>query len=911
MKWRLSSYSSLVVALLAVLCAATIAGLLVCGAWAGSPAGDGSWEWRTPTPQGAAISSVEFGDALHGVAVGSGTVMWTEDGGDTWTASLVCDSSGPFIAAAQYGLASVAMADASTGWAVGQNQYSAAPLLLRTSDGGRTWATQDPGFLLGSLDSVAAADTSTAWAVGRDVGGRQAVLLQTTDGGASWMPRGDSYSDASLKGVACLDAERACAVGVYRTAAGHRRALILVTTDGGVGWDRRAAVPNPDFVPNAVCAVGNHRYWTAGNRTGTFFGGMVLTSTNDGRNWRKASLGNPGLDFLDEVAFGDARHGIIAGHYEGDDLGCLITENGGRSWAERSAPSAADSLDAVAYARPTRVITGGYGGYLALSVDAGAHWVGVAGLDADLRVEGASFAGGADVWLAGRTGDWWRPSPKLAHSNDGGRTWSSTDLGIKRGVFGDVAFEGTLAGWIVGWDRSDTPLALATTDGGVTWVRHPLPASPNVGVGLELIDARHAWCITDREPSGSGILRTADGGRSWVSSAPPGSPVDLRGVSFVNESDGWIAGSRSRRTSSQSDEVIAPALFATHDGGETWTEQCSPASRGSLSGVQFVDREHGWAWGSDSQHVGLLRLWVEQPILLSTSDGGSTWRSAEFPIASGSIEQAGFSDARHGWASGYAEQFSGPGDGWRSMPFVCLTDDGGATWHLLESGAGEALLLQARVDGTMTLVDFSGSVLASAIGGMPLLDLRGPFTSVAWGDPWSNKAFERDLGAIDIGRAGVAGTAWRVDEGAWIENDRVVVAAPTDHSNDGRHVVELNSWDNAGNREPVRSRAVTIDTRGPRCAALHDVVVKRGQKPRLGYRVDDELSPTVRAKLVLLDPAGRVVRKLSVASLRVCARQVWVISRALLKGRYVWQVTAEDLAGNPQERIGSAKLIVR
>ena len=138
----------------------------------------------------------------------------------------------------------------------------------------------------------------------------------------------------------------------------------------------------------------------------------------------------------------------------------------------------------------------------------------------------------------------------------------------------------------------------------------------------------------------------------------------------------------------------------------------------------------------------------------------------------------------------------------------------------------------------------------------------------------------------------------------------MVVPATADHSNDGRHVVEYYSWDRLGNQEPPRSFAMTVDTRGPRCSA-HDEVVPHGGKARLEYRVADEPSPTVRATLTVVDEQGRVVRRYVDAASRVGSRHTRQLTLRLPKGHYVWTVTAVDLAGNLQERSGSARLIVR
>ena len=63
--------------------------------------------------------------------------------------------------------------------------------------------------------------------------------------------------------------------------------------------------------------------------------------------------------------------------------------------------------------------------------------------------------------------------------------------------------------------------------------------------------------------------------------------------------------------------------------------------------------------------------------------------------------------------------------------------------------------------------------------------------------------------------SGIASTDYRVDGGAFQNGISVLVPAPADHSNDGAHLVEYRSTDNAGNVEPLRSATVRIDTELP------------------------------------------------------------------------------------------------
>ena len=63
--------------------------------------------------------------------------------------------------------------------------------------------------------------------------------------------------------------------------------------------------------------------------------------------------------------------------------------------------------------------------------------------------------------------------------------------------------------------------------------------------------------------------------------------------------------------------------------------------------------------------------------------------------------------------------------------------------------------------------------------------------------------------------SGVAGTAYKIDDGAWVEGNAVVVPAKPGGANDGAHTISYRARDNAGNVEPVQTVVARIDTAPP------------------------------------------------------------------------------------------------
>jgi photosystem II stability/assembly factor-like uncharacterized protein len=174
---------------------------------------------------------------------------------------------------------------------------------------------------------------------------------------------------------------------------------------------------------------------------------------------------------------------------------------------------------------------------------------------------------------------------------------------------------------------------------------------------------------------GGKILDTADGGRNWTLRTS-GTDLALYGVRMVDDQHGWIVGQDG-------------LILHTEDGGKTWTPQESNATflesdgaekRAYLFNVDAVDANTAWAVGDRST-------------LVSTTDGGKTWRSRKVAMdtdLSGGVSLAAadpifydvkFADAKTGWIVG-------------EFGKVLKTTDGGETWReqtksLMDSSNGE------------------------------------------------------------------------------------------------------------------------------------------------------------------------------------------------------------------------------
>jgi photosystem II stability/assembly factor-like uncharacterized protein len=124
------------------------------------------------------LAAVEFASAQQGWVAGSGQILATSDGGQTWQAQY----SGPAK------LDQVDFIDAAHGWAVGPNA------VLTTSDGGKTWTSlpepctplRSVHFVTPELGYAIAGGSGVRLDAGVPATAAGGVLLATTDGGRSW-----------------------------------------------------------------------------------------------------------------------------------------------------------------------------------------------------------------------------------------------------------------------------------------------------------------------------------------------------------------------------------------------------------------------------------------------------------------------------------------------------------------------------------------------------------------------------------------------------------------------------------------------------------------------------------------------------------------------------------------------------
>jgi photosystem II stability/assembly factor-like uncharacterized protein len=211
---------------------------------------------------------------------------------------------------------------------------------------------------------------------------------------------------------------------------------------------------------------------------------------------------------------------------------------------------------------------------------------------------------------------------ELRRTTDGGKTWTT----LLRGGLAAIRFASSSRGWIALVDPAGSVEVRATSDGGTTWTSGHQLATHGVPT-LDAATTQSAWVMTRDWAACSAsncgqyeLFRTDDGGVSWSSLGNPKDSAGscafglLGGPLFASAARGWLtlnlgAGGGQGRTG---------GLLTTEDGGTTW--RCSSTPPNTVL-VSAADPLHVWVTsyngGSDTATV------------YASNDGGRTWRALD------------------------------------------------------------------------------------------------------------------------------------------------------------------------------------------------------------------------------------------------------------------------------------------
>ena len=221
-------------------------------------------------------------------------------------------------------------------------------------------------------------------------------------------------------------------------------------------------------------------------------------------------------------------------------------------------------------------------------------------------------------------------------------------------------------------------LALSSATLHAQW--RPVQSGTNASLrGLSVVNSRVVWASGAR-----GIVtRTADGGATWkVDSIPGATRMDLRAIHGRGDRIAHVAATAGR-------------IWRTVDGGKTWSLRYHATDTTVfLDAIDFWDGDHGIVLGDP-----MNGRWF----VLTTSDGGNTWK--ELPFAQRPVAlpgEAAFAASGSSLVT-YESQRVWIGSGGK-VARVFRSDDRGQTWRVFDAPilAGEASqgIFSLAVDGS-------------------------------------------------------------------------------------------------------------------------------------------------------------------------------------------------------------------
>lgn len=264
--------------------------------------GGASWTVQKSLP-GAYLRCVAFANerlGWVGTTAGSHRLYQTVDGGDTWTEVVTLPVNAPSK------ICGLWVVDENTLFACGSNLPEEPTVVIKTTDGGRTWSAKEMKAQATSLIDIYFRDAANGWVVGGldsvQCTGRTPgkydlvpVVLRTRDGGETWVSK-LKYPDMDPNKqlfspyprgewgwkIQEIDNNNTLVVSLQN----YRDGAILWSDDGGETWQRRLI---NDRQRNAnlegIGFLDRQRGWVGGWGDLAKVGGFTSRTEDGGRTW--------------------------------------------------------------------------------------------------------------------------------------------------------------------------------------------------------------------------------------------------------------------------------------------------------------------------------------------------------------------------------------------------------------------------------------------------------------------------------------------------------------------------------------------------------------------------------------------------------------------------------------------------
>lgn len=291
--------------------------------------------WQDVTPAG--ISNLngwrnffldgDHGWLLTGMEGTTGTVYHTNDGGKSWLNSSLPEgiSNG-----------SLFFIDVNTGWILAgldAGMMHEPVAVLRTSDGGMTWAevNRTTNDSVGQIPSsgiksgISFVTAQRGFVTGYIPAEGQPYCYRTDDGGVTWqgqtLPLGETYAHNQLSTYPPVFFDNGQGVLPVTAFNDEQAMFFYLTGDGGLNWVAGASITHSSDLPGFVWSFPDvqHGFMTDGQ--------SFYTSNDGGLSW-ELSPTNLRLQQPEKLVFVSSQIGFALGEK------ALQTTDGGQTWNE-------------------------------------------------------------------------------------------------------------------------------------------------------------------------------------------------------------------------------------------------------------------------------------------------------------------------------------------------------------------------------------------------------------------------------------------------------------------------------------------------------------------------------------------------------------------------------------------------
>jgi photosystem II stability/assembly factor-like uncharacterized protein len=335
--------------------------------------------------------------------------------------------------------------------------------------------------------------------------------------------------------------------------------------------------------------------------------------------------------------------------------------------------------------------------------------------------------------------------------------------------FQSLQMTSATSGWALVWSANPAVIAdnahillARTTDGARTWsdvtpaAVRPVLATLNSYEALAPVDRDHAYLAVSHAISDDGgpvsataVFATADGGRTWTESAVLQTSAPAARLSFADASHGWLLLGPVFSAPGQA----VTWLYRTSDGGRRWSPAATvapPGTYGSNSFCQplnltFLTATTGWVSIGCRGHAEFL----------VSHDSGGSWAAQPLPLPAGALGSPGGPAFLTGPQFAVGTGFLTVAPSAPGTPSLLGTRDGGQTWQLLAlpSGAGQYPQVKFFTPADGVLVTAGPQ---QALGAVFYLTADG---GRSWTPVRQGTRFTQDGEAIDFASQ-QAGLAW-------------------------------------------------------------------------------------------------------------------------------------------------------